>query len=55
MIPNFSNQKSFPTVIKDWMGLVDGGMNEQFLKWGTTQPAPSTYDPPTTGSCSSSR
>ena len=34
VIPNFSNQKSFPAVIKDWMGLVDGGMNEQFLKWG---------------------
>jgi hypothetical protein len=45
VIPNFSNQKSFPTVIKDWMGLVDGGLNEQFLKWGTTQTGPETYDP----------
>jgi hypothetical protein len=45
VVPNFSNQKSFPTVIKDWMGLVDGGMNEQFLKWGTTQTGPETYDP----------
>ena len=27
------------------MGLVDGGMNEQFLKWGTTQTGPETYDP----------
>jgi putative glycosyl hydrolase-like family 15 (GHL15) protein len=45
VIPNFSNQKSFPTVIKDWMGLVDGGLNEQFLKWGTTQNGPETYDP----------
>ena len=45
VIPNFSNQKSFPAVIKDWMGLVDGGLNEQFLKWGTTQTGPETYDP----------
>ena len=27
------------------MRLVDGGMNEQFLKWGTTQTGPETYDP----------
>src|SRR3954466_11223160 len=46
VIPNFSNQKSFPAVIKDWMGLVDGGMNEQFLKWGTTTTGPESYDPP---------
>jgi hypothetical protein len=45
VIPNFSNQKAFPAVIKDWMGLVDGGLNEQFLKWGTTQTGPETYDP----------
>jgi hypothetical protein len=45
VVPNFSNQKSFPAVIKDWMGLVDGGMNEQFLKWGTGQTGPETYDP----------
>jgi hypothetical protein len=45
VIPNFSNQKSFPAVVKDWFGLVDGGMNEQFLKWGTTQTGPETYDP----------
>ena len=46
MIPNFSNQKAFPAVIKDWMGLVDGGMNEQFLKWGTTTTGSESYDPP---------
>jgi hypothetical protein len=46
VIPNFSNQKSFPAVIKDWMSLVDGGMNEQFLKWGTTTTGPESYDPP---------
>ena len=46
VVPNFSNQKSFPAVIKDWMGLVDGGMNEQFLKWGTTTTGPESYDPP---------
>jgi hypothetical protein len=45
VIPNFSNQKAFPSVIKDWMGLVDGGMNEQFLKWGTDKTGPETYDP----------
>ena len=55
VIPNFSNQKSFPAVIKDWMSLVDGGMNEQFLKWGTTRPGPRPTTRRTTGSCSSSR
>jgi len=45
VIPNFSSSKQYPAVIKDWMSLVDGGMNEQFVKWGTTTGA-DTYDPP---------
>ena len=36
VIPNFAPTSSTPAVIKDWMSLVDGGMNEQFVKWGTT-------------------
>ena len=45
VIPNFSSCKQYPAVIKDWMSLVDGGMNEQFVKWGKTTGA-ETYDPP---------
>ena len=37
-IPNFGIRKDFPAVIKDWLRLVDGGMNEKFVKWGTTPP-----------------
>jgi hypothetical protein len=44
VIPNFSMSKQYPGVIKDWMSLVDGGMNEQFVKWGKTTGA-ETYDP----------
>ncbi|HWK25983.1 MAG TPA: putative glycoside hydrolase [Solirubrobacter sp.] len=45
VIANFSNSKAFPAVIKDWYGLVDGGLNEQFLKWGTNTTGPESYDP----------
>jgi hypothetical protein len=45
VVPNFSNSKAFPAVFKDWMSLVDGGMNEQFLKWGITTTGSESYDP----------
>jgi hypothetical protein len=45
VIPNFSNSKAFPAVVKDWFSLVDGGMNEQFLKWGTETSGSESYDP----------
>jgi hypothetical protein len=45
VIANFSSSKQYPAVVQDWFSLVDGGMNEQFVKWGTTSGA-ETYDPP---------
>ena len=45
VIPNFSNSKAFPAVVKDWFSLVDGGMNEQFLKWGMETSSTDSYDP----------
>ena len=35
VIPNFGFWKDYPTVIKDWLRHVDGGMNEMFVKVGS--------------------
>jgi hypothetical protein len=35
-VPNFGFWKDYPAVINDWLQHVDGGMNENFVKVGTT-------------------
>ena len=39
MIPNFGFWKDYPSVINGWLQHVDGGMNENFVKVGTSTAA----------------
>ncbi len=43
VVPNFGFWKDYPSVINGWLQHVDGGMNENFVKVGTTT-APEGYD-----------
>ncbi len=43
VIPNFGFWKDYPSVINGWLQHVDGGMNENFVKVGTSTAA-ETYD-----------
>jgi hypothetical protein len=35
-IPNIGSWSGWPTVAKDWLQFVDGGMDEMFVKWSQT-------------------
>lgn len=34
-VPNFGSWNSYPSVVRDWLQFTSGGMDEQFVKWGT--------------------
>ena len=43
VVPNFGFWKDYPAVVDGWLDHVDGGMNENFVKVGTSA-SPDSYD-----------